>query len=95
MGVLLSSLNLFPIPYYVFISITLATYHCFYFDNYFIYAFSTGTAVAAFLIFLGYISFFKKKDRSNSFLSKNINYVIGTITGLVALISLFKLFFKD
>ena len=95
MGVLLSSLNLFPIPYYVFISITLATYHYFYFDNYFIYAFSTGTAVAAFLIFLGYISFFKKKDRSNSFLSKNINYVIGTITGLVALISLFKLFFKD
>ena len=61
MGVLLSSLNLFPIPYYVFISITLATYHYFYFDNYFIYAFSTGTAVAAFLIFLGYISFFKKR----------------------------------
>jgi len=73
----------------------LATYHYFYFDNYFIYAFSTGTAVAAFLIFLGYISFFKKKDRSNSFLSKNINYVIGSITGLVALFSLFKLFFKN
>ena len=33
-------------------------HHYFYFDNYFIYAFSTGTAVAAFLIFLGAISRF-------------------------------------
>ena len=94
MGVLLSSLNLFPIPYYVFISITLASYHYFYFDSYFIYAFSTGAAVAAFLIFLGYISFFKKRDHHNSFLAKNINYIIGFITGIVTLITLFKIVYK-
>ena len=95
MGILLSSLNLFPIPYYVFISVTLASYHYFYFDNYFIYAFSTGAAVAAFLIFLAYISFFKKRDHDNSFIAKNINYIIGTITGIVTLITLFKIVMKD
>lgn len=93
MGVLLSSLNLFPIPYYVFISITLASYQYFYFDNYFIYAFSTGAAVAAFLVFLAYISFFKNRDHKNSFIAKNINYIIGTITGVVTLITLFKIIF--
>ena len=95
MGILLSSLNLFPIPYYVFISVTLASYHYFYFDNYFIYAFSTGAAVAAFLIFLAYISFFKKRDHDNSFIAQNINYIIGTITGIVTLITLFKIVMKD
>jgi threonine/homoserine/homoserine lactone efflux protein len=94
MGVLLSSLNFFPIPYYVFISVTLATYQYFYFDNYFIYAFSTGTAIASFLIFLAYISFFKKREHNNSFLAKNINYIIGSITGIVTFITLFKIVFN-
>jgi threonine/homoserine/homoserine lactone efflux protein len=94
MGVLLSSLNFFPIPYYVFISVTLATYQYFYFDNYFIYAFSTGTAIASFLIFFAYISFFKKREHNNSFLAKNINYIIGSITGIVTFITLFKIVFN-
>ncbi len=91
LGMLLSSLNLFPIPYYVFVSITLGTYGYFQFDTFFIYAFSIASAVAAFLVFFGYISFFKTKERKESFLSRNINYIIGFLTGIVALITLFKI----
>lgn len=91
LGMLLSSLNLFPIPYYVFVSITLGTYGYFHFDTFFIYTFSTASAIAAFLVFLGYISFFKTKEKKESFLSRNINYVIGSLTGIVALITLFKI----
>ena len=91
LGMLLSSLNLFPIPYYVFVSITLGTYGYFQFDTFFIYAFSIASAIAAFLVFFGYISFFKTKERKESFLSRNINYIIGFLTGIVALITLFKI----
>lgn len=94
MGMLLSSLNLFPIPYYVFMSVTLASYNYFIFDSYFIYTFSFGTAIAAFLVFFGYISFFKGKQNNASFLSRNINHIIGSITGIVALITLFKIVFR-
>jgi hypothetical protein len=53
-----------------------------------------GTAVAAFLIFFGYIVFFKNKSTKNSLISENINYFIGGITGIVALVTLFKIIFK-
>jgi threonine/homoserine/homoserine lactone efflux protein len=91
MGVLLSGLNLFPIPYYVFLSVTLASYHYFYFEPYFIYSFSIGTALAAFLVFFGYITLFKNKETNNHFFAKNINLIIGGITGIMAMITLAKI----
>ena len=94
LGMLLSILNLFPIPYYVFISITLASYDYFHFETYYIYAFSLGTAIAAFLIFFGYIVFFKNKSAKTSLISENINYFIGGITGIVAIVTLFKIIFN-
>ncbi|CAN1549707.1 RhtB Putative threonine efflux protein [Flavobacteriaceae bacterium] len=91
LGMLLSTLNLFPIPYYVFISITLSTYGYFYFNESFIYAFVTGVVTGSFLVFYLYILFFKKKDAKSSFLMNYGNYIIGSITGLVSLFTLFKL----
>jgi len=91
MGMLLSSLNLFPIPYYVFVSISLASYEWFEFKPVFMYVFALGTSLSAFLIFFCYISFFKNKKPESSFLSNNINYIIGSITGLVAVVTLFKI----
>jgi threonine/homoserine/homoserine lactone efflux protein len=91
LGMLLSTLNLFPIPYYVFVSITLSTYGYFYFSESFIYAFVAGVVSGSFLVFYLYILFFKKKDAKSSFLMNNGNYIIGSITGLVSLFTLFKL----
>ncbi|REG92946.1 LysE family transporter [Flavobacterium aquicola] len=91
LGMLLSALNLFPIPYYVFVSITLANYGYFYFQEAFIYAFVVGVVAGSFLVFYLYIVFFKKREAKSSFLMNNGNYIIGTITGLVSIITLFKL----
>ena len=58
LGMLLSGLNLFPIPYYVFVSITLSTYNYFFFDNGFIYPFVLGVVLGSFFVFYLYIIFF-------------------------------------
>lgn len=90
-GMLLASLNLFPIPYYVFISITLATYGYFYFITSFIYAFVLGTVSGSFLVFYLYILYFKKRESKSSFLMNNGNYIFAILTGLVSIITLVKL----
>ena len=89
-GIMLSMLNFFPIPYYVFVSSSLAGHNLFLFEIYFESWFVVGTGIGAFLIFLGYIEFFKKKQKSN-FVLKNMNYIIGSITAVVALLSLIKI----
>lgn len=92
LGMLLSALNLFPIPYYVFVSITLSTYGYFYFNKSFIYAFVMGVVVGSFLVFYLYILFFKKKDAKSSFLMNNSNYIISSITGIISIITIIRLF---
>lgn len=88
LGALVSILNLFPIPFYVFVSVSLASYKYFSFDLANIYAFAFGTSVAAFLVFYGYIIAFYRFEKKLNFISKNINVIIGSITALVAIISL-------
>lgn len=91
LGILLSALNVFPIPYYVFLSITLSSYGYFFFDKPFVYTFVMGTVLGSFSVFYCYITFFKKMEAKTSFLLEHINYVIGSITGLVSLLTLFNI----
>jgi threonine/homoserine/homoserine lactone efflux protein len=91
LGILLSALNLFPIPYYVFVSITLSAYGYFSFLEPFIFAFVGGAVAGSYLVFYLYIIFFKKRESKSSFLMNNGNYIIGTITGIVSIVTLFKL----
>ncbi len=88
LGILLSTLNLFPIPFYVFISITLASFQYFYFEKRFIYCFVIGSGLGSFLGFYCYIAFFKKLESKTAFLMKNMNYIIGTITGFISILTL-------
>ncbi len=90
-GLLLSSLNVFPIPYYLFVSITLSTSGYFKFLNSFIFSFLFGVVLGTFLIFNLYILFFKKRNLKSSFLMDNGNYIVAVITGLVSLITFFKM----
>ncbi|RZJ36364.1 MAG: lysine transporter LysE [Flavobacterium sp.] len=90
MGMLLSALNFFPIPFYVFISITLASYNYFYFTNAFIFTFVCGSGIGAFFAFYCYIFFFKKLESRTSFLLRNMNYIIGSVTGVISIVTLFN-----
>ena len=87
-GMLLSALNFFPIPFYVFISVTLASYKYFTFDDIFIWTFVFGSGIGAFFAFYCYIAFFKKMEARTAFVLRNMNYIIGSITGIVSIVTL-------
>lgn len=91
LGMLLSALNFFPIPYYVFVSITLASYNLFVFDISHVFFFVTGVVLGSFLVFYLYITFFQKIEDKTNYMMKNMNTIIGSITGLIALITLINI----
>lgn len=91
LGMLLSALNFFPIPYYVVVSIFLASYNWFSFDTLSIFVFVSGVVLGSFLVFYSYIAFFTKIETKTTFMLQNMNVIIGSITGLVALFTLFNI----
>lgn len=91
LGILLSSLNFFPIPYYVFLGITFASYKMFAFDYLSIFIFVLGVVSGAFLVFYGYVVFFKKIESKADFFIQNMNKIIGSITGLITLVAFWNI----
>lgn len=91
LGVLLSALNFFPVPYYVFASISLSTNKYFFFDGLFIFLFVVGAVIGSFAVFYLYIIFFQKFEHKAAFFLHNINYFMGGITGIVCIITIIKL----
>ncbi|MBN8643037.1 MAG: LysE family transporter [Flavobacteriales bacterium] len=88
MGMLISALNFFPIPYYVFISVTLASYKLFNFETSSTYSLVFGIVFGSFFVFYCYVLFFEKLKSRTEYLIKNMNKFIGIVTGIVALITL-------
>jgi threonine/homoserine/homoserine lactone efflux protein len=88
LGMLLSALNFFPIPYYVFITITLSSFGYFNFRTFEVFLFLLGVLMGSFSVFYYYIRFFNKLGLKTDFFNKNMNIIIGSITGAVALITL-------
>ncbi|HEY6143634.1 MAG TPA: LysE family transporter [Flavobacterium sp.] len=91
LGMLLSALNFFPIPYYVFVSITLASYKLFSFESTSIFVFVSGSLIGSFMAFYFYISFFNRIENKTDFVMKNMNTIIGSITGLISIITLINI----
>ena len=91
LGMLLSALNLFPIPFYVFVSVTLSTFSLFYFNSLYVYSFVSGVVIGSFTVFYWYILYFKNHKSKSDYLIKNGNYIIGSITGLISIVTFVKL----
>ncbi|SFN11440.1 Threonine/homoserine/homoserine lactone efflux protein [Paenimyroides ummariense] len=93
-GILLALINVFPIFYYVFITIT-AVNNNFYEINYISNVFLTvGVLIGSFLAFMFYINLFKNAVLQENFVLKNINKILGCVTGIITVINLYKLFYK-
>lgn len=92
LGMIISVLNLFPLPFYAILALTMSNrgYLTYEYPN--IFSMSLGAMIGALIIFIGYAFFFNKKEEK-SFVFKNINYIIGSLTGLVAIFTLYKLVF--
>ena len=91
LGMLLSAINFFPIPYYVFVSIGLASFDYFTFEKNSVYTFVIGVALGSFLVFYSYIAFIKRIESKTDFIIKNMNTIIGSITGLVSTVTLINI----
>jgi len=90
-GMFVSAINFFPIPYYVLISITMASYSVFAFEPVPEYSFVLGVVLGSATVFYLYVAFFNKMKSKADFFINNMNKMIGTITGIVALFTLFNL----
>lgn len=94
LGMLLSTLNLLPIPFYVFASMSLAASGYFSFDKIPVSSFVIGVVCGSFTVFYIYIVAFKKIEKKTEFLMRNINTIIGSVTTFMAVVTLFKLLYK-
>ena len=90
MGMVISAINFFPIPYYVLISIALASFGIFTFEPLPICGFVFGVVAGSFTIFYMYVVFFNKMKTKTDFFVNNMNKIIGSITGAIALFTLFN-----
>jgi threonine/homoserine/homoserine lactone efflux protein len=93
-GMLLSTLNLLPVPFYVFASMSLSASGYFSFDKIPVSSFVIGVVLGSFSVFYIYIVAFKKIEKKTDFLFKNINTIIGSVTTFMAVVTLFKLLYK-
>ena len=90
-GALLASINVFPIPYHAYVTITLASFGWMTFENSNIIVYVLGGVIGTFVPLYLYIFFFEK-IKSKTFTSpKNMNRIIGGITGIIAVITLINI----
>ena len=87
-GMFLSAINVFPIPYQAYMTITIAGFGWFAFDPTSILTYCSGASMGTFVMLYVYIFFFDKVKSKQFTSQKNMNKSIGIITGIVAAITL-------
>ncbi|WP_027138351.1 LysE family transporter [Gaetbulibacter saemankumensis] len=90
-GMFMSAINVFPIPYQAYMTITLASFGWLDFSHTSIFSYISGAAMGTFVMLYVYIFFFHKiKDRSIAS-QKSMNYIIGGITGIISIVTLINI----
>jgi threonine/homoserine/homoserine lactone efflux protein len=92
-GVTLSFLNMFAIPFFCGTVVTLDLFNLFNFDAFSVLFFVLGTSLGTFYILFLYGKYAKQIQKKAGKLIKDINLFLSVLTGLVALFMLLKLFF--
>jgi len=90
-GMFLSAINVFPIPYQAYMSVTLASLGWMTFDNTNIITYVAGAATGTFVMLYVYVFFFKRIKNKKIKSQKNMNYSIGVITGIIAIVTLINI----
>jgi len=91
MGMIISAINFFPIPYYALITITLASYNIFSYELIQNFSLIFGIVAGSFAVFYFYVVSFNKLNTKADYFIKNMNKIIGIITGIIALLTLFNI----
>jgi threonine/homoserine/homoserine lactone efflux protein len=90
-GMLLALLNLLPLPYWLYISITFAGFGWFTFEQFSLFATVLASGLGTFVMLIIYVWFFRKKHKPEK-KGVNMNFIIGLITAMISVITLVKIF---
>ena len=90
-GIGLSSINMFAIPFFCGIGAVLNNYGWLELDLTHIFFFVAGSTLGTYFILYSYILFAGKIKSKITRFSKYLNFVLGGVTGIVAILSLIKL----
>ena len=90
-GVFLSAINIFPIPYQAYMTITLASFNWLDFSQISIISYVAGAAMGTFVMLYLYMFFFHRIKDKPITSQKSMNYLIGAITGVISIITLINI----
>lgn len=90
-GLLLSAINVFPVPYYAFLSLYFSAFISHFFSTLIGILFISGSVLGTGLVYHIYAYFFKRFENKMAFFSNNINFIIALITGSVAVLTYYTL----
>ena len=86
-GIFLSAINVFPIPYQAYMTISIAGFGWFTFDPMSMLTYCSGAATGTFVMLYVYIFFFDKINNKKFTSQRNMNKSIGIITAIVAIVT--------
>ncbi|MDO7170920.1 LysE family translocator [Mariniflexile sp. AS56] len=90
-GVFMSGINVFPIPYQAYMTITMASFGWLDFSQISIISYIAGAAMGTFVMLYVYMFFFDKIKNRSITSQKSMNYLIGTVTGVISIITLINI----
>ena len=90
-GILMSALNVFPIPYQAYIVTTLLSYQLLSLDNLSMGSYIAGATSGSFVALYIYILFFDKIKNSKITSPNWMNYSIGILTAIVSITTLLNI----
>jgi threonine/homoserine/homoserine lactone efflux protein len=83
-GIILSALNIFPIPFYIGFSSFLASRGAFTFKFPMAHLFIAGATIGTFLMLCAYINYVKRFGFDNATFARKINYLLAIMTIAIA-----------
>ncbi|WP_274474033.1 LysE family transporter [Mangrovimonas aestuarii] len=90
-GMFMSAINMLPIPYHAYMVITLATFGWLSLDATGMISYVAGAVMGTFIMLYVYMFFFEKISNKAFTSQKNMNYIIGGITGVISIITLINI----
>lgn len=94
-GMFLSAINLFPIPFHAYMTVTASSFGWMDFQTINITAYVAGAVCGTFAMLYIYIFFFEHYISKKLASQKNMNKIIGTITGVVAVVTLINIIIES
>lgn len=89
-GIFIALLNLLPLPYWVYLSITFSTFDLFSFSQPELWIAVIASGLGTFGSLAFYVQYFRPKEESRK-MKMNMNYVIGLVTALISVITFLKI----